>query len=217
MTSYRAKPFREKLLEWGEENRRQFPWRDPDCLPYEVFVAEMLLRRTSAESVEPVYREFIDRYPDFQSLKGASQEELAEILRPLGIHNKRAEAFRKIASKLVFSGIPDAEEELLDLPHVGRYVANATLCFGFDQRKPIVDANVARIYSRVFDMEVKSEELHNDNHLWDFAESLLPEDRYRDYNLALLDHGAEVCTSQSPDCESCPVCGVCNYYQSGAD
>lgn len=212
MTSYRAKPFREKLLEWGEENRREFPWRDTDCSPYEVFVAEMLLRHTSAEDLEPVYRELIDRYPDFQSLKGASEDKIAEILHPLGLDDERATAFRKIASKLVFSGIPDSEEKLLDLPYVGRYVANAMLCFGFDQPRPIVDANVARIYSRVFDLDIKSEELHDEEHLWDFAGSLLPEDRYRDYNIALLDHGARICTSQSPACESCPVNKECDYY-----
>jgi A/G-specific adenine glycosylase len=119
---------------------------------------------------------------------------------------------RDITSQLVFSGIPDTEEALLDLPHVGPYVANATLCFGYDQRSPIVDANVARLYSRVFDLDARDDQLHEDDYLWDFAESLLPTESCRSYNLTLLDFGAEVCTAQSPDCESCPLNELCEYY-----
>lgn len=215
LCSMRAKPFVRDLVEWGRENYREFPWREEDRSPYEVFIAEMLLRRTSAEAVEPVYREFLDRYPDLNSLSSADRDELADLLQPLGLHNKRAKALRDITSQLVFSGIPDTEDELLELPHVGPYVANATLCFGYGQRQPIVDANVARIYSRVFDIDVMEDQLHEDDYLWDFAESLLPEESYRDYNLALLDFGAEVCTSQSPECDTCPVNEMCKYYTKG--
>lgn len=210
--SINTKPFVEDLLEWGEENYREFPWRQENRSPYEVFIAEMLLQRTSADAVEPVHREFIERYPDLNALSSAGEEELAELLQPLGLHNKRAKALRDITSQLVFSGIPDTERELLALPHVGPYVANATLCFGYGKRRPIVDANVARIYSRAFDIDVMDEQLHEDDYLWDFAESLLPTENYRNYNIALLDFGAEVCTAQSPACESCPVNKLCEYY-----
>lgn len=213
LCSLKAKPFVGELAEWGENNRREFPWREEDRSPYEVFIAEMLLRRTSAEAVEPVYREFLDRYPDLNALSSADKEELAELLQPLGLHNNRAKALRDITSQLVFSGIPDTEEELLDLPHVGPYVANATLCFGYGQRRPIVDANVARIYSRVFDIDLMDDQLHEDDYLWDFAESLLPEEEYRGYNLALLDFGAAVCTSKSPSCPTCLSNDICEYYQ----
>lgn len=213
LCSLQAKPFVEKLLDWGEENYREFPWREKARSPYEVFVAEMLLQRTSAESVEPVYQEFIERYPDLNALSSANKGEIAELLQPLGLHNKRAKALRDITSQLVFSGIPDTEGKLLDLPHVGPYVANATLCFGYGQRRPIVDTNVARIYSRIFDIEIMDEQLHEDNYLWDFAESLLPSENYRSYNLALLDLGAKVCTARSPDCESCPVNELCEHYR----
>jgi DNA (cytosine-5)-methyltransferase 1 len=214
-SSERAESLVEDLLDWGEANRRAFPWRDEDCTPYEVFIAAMLLRRTAADAVEPVYRAFIERYPDLSALSSADREELAELLEPLGLHTERAKALRDITSQLVFSGIPETEEELLALPHVGRYAANATLCFGYGQRRPIVDANVARIYSRAFDMDVRDEQLHEDDHLWDFAESLLPTERHRRYNLALLDLGAGTCTAESPACESCPVNALCEYYTEG--
>jgi len=209
--SLTAKPFVDELIEWGEKNCREFPWREEDRSPYEIFIAAMLLRRTSAEAVDPVYREFLERYPDLNSLSSADKGELADLLQPLGRHNERAKALRDITSQLVFSGIPDTEEELLDLPHVGPYVANATLCFGYGQRRPIVDANVARIYSRAFDIDVKDEQPHEDDHLWDFAESMLPETEYREFNLALLDFGAAICIDQSPDCDTCLMQLYCSY------
>lgn len=212
LCSMKAKPFVDQMSEWGEKNSREFPWREVDRSPYEIFIAEMLLQRTSAEAVEPVYREFLDKYPDVNSLSSANKEELANLLQPLGLHNKRAKELRDITSQLVFSGIPNTEEELLSLPHVGPCVANATLCFGYGQRRAVVDANVARIYSRVFDINVMDEQLHEDDYLWDLAESLLPEDKYRVYNLSLLDYGASVCTSQSPGCSSCFANGICDYY-----
>jgi len=210
--SMEAKPFVEELIEWGETNYREFPWREIDRSPYEVLIAEMLLRRTGAEAVKPVYREFIDRYPDLNALNSADRDEITDWLQPLGLHNERAKALRDISSQIIFSGIPDTEGELLELPHVGPYVANATLCFGYGERRPIVDANVARIYSRVFDIDIMDEQLHEDDYLWDFAGSLLPEDGFRGYNLALLDFGAAVCTSQSPSCESCFANGMCEHH-----
>lgn len=210
--SLKAKPFIENLIEWGAENRRSFPWRESNRSPYEVFIAEMLLRRTTAESVEPVYREFLERYPDFGALGEASAEELADLLEPLGLHNERAKALRDITSQLAMTGLPESTNELLDLPHVGRYAANATLCFGFGERRPIVDANVARIYSRLFGFEVDMDQLHEDSYIWDFAERMLPETDYLDYNLALLDFGAKKCTSQSPACEECFTNARCAYY-----
>lgn len=212
LCSMKAKPFVEELTEWGKSNCREFPWREEARSPYEVFIAEMLLRRTTAEAVEPVYREFLERYPDLSALSSADKDELAELLQPLGLHNKRAKALRDITSQLVFSGIPETEEKLLDLPHVGPYVANATLCFGYGKRRPIVDANVARIYSRVFGFDVMDEQLHEDNYLWDFAESLLPAEDYQSYNLALLDFGAKLCTAQSPNCTSCFANDYCVYF-----
>lgn len=214
LASSRAEDFVDGLLEWGEENYREYPWREESRDPYEVFIAEMLLRKTSADSVKPVYEEFIERYPDIQSLGSAGQEELAKLLQPLGLQNKRAKALRDITSQTVFSGLPETVEGLMELPHVGPYIANATVCFGQDERRPIVDSNVARVYSRAFGFDVMEDQLHNDDYLWTFAESLLPEDSYREYNLALLDFGAKVCTAQSPECKDCFANEWCTYYNS---
>jgi DNA (cytosine-5)-methyltransferase 1 len=212
LCSMRAKPFVEDLVEWGKENYREFPWREEDCSPYEIFFAAVLLQHASPEVVDPVYRKFIEEYPDVNELSSADKSEIRELLQPLGLNNEPVKILRDITSQLVFSGIPDTEEQLLQLPHVGPYVTNVTLCLGYGQLRPIVDTNVGRIYSRVFDIDTMDGQIHADDYLWDFAESLLPEDEYRDYNLALLDFGAAICTTDSPDCETCTVNGLCEYY-----
>jgi len=200
--------FREALLEWGDENLREFPWRVTDD-PYRVFIAEVMLQRTLATKVVPVYREFVDRYPDFGALFRANEGDLADLIRPLGLQNRKARAFVNIAEDLCGSGVPASEDELLTLPFVGRYAANATLCFSFSECRPIVDTNVVRIYNRYFGKEFSGDQ---DEAAWSFSKRVLPEDQCRRFNLALLDFGAEVCTSRDPRCNHCPVNEECNFY-----
>lgn len=106
-------------------------------------------------------------------------------------------------------GIPESVDDLKTrLSYVGDYAANATACFGYGERRPIVDTNVVRIYNRVFGLDHDSQ----DDAMWKLAESLLPQNRFDTYNLALLDLGAEICTSRSPNCEICPLSDECEYY-----
>lgn len=202
--------FQNGLLEWGEDNIREFPWRETDS-PYEIFVAEILLSKTPVFKVEPLYDTFLERYPSLEALANADEEALAELLHPLGLQNRRAAAFIKIGRKLGDNGIPDTEEELLELPYVGDYAANATLCFAFGERRPIVDTNVIRVYDRVFDLDTTTPE---SKEIWQFAYDMLPEKHVGQYNLALIDFGALVCTSQNPVCEKCFANDYCNYYLS---
>lgn len=178
----------------------------------------MLLRKTRAESVEPVVREFVHRYPSWTELAQAPEEELADLLQPLGLHRIRAAAIRKVAERLIREqggAVPEDLDALLDLPHVGRYTANAALCFGFEQPRPIVDANVFRVLSRLFDLE-RPTQLHTDDDLWELARELVPENRPREFNWALLDLGALLCTPQTPACTACPLTSMCHAHQEGS-
>lgn len=211
----RAEQFRSDLLTWSEENLRLFPWRDPDATPYEVLVAEMFLKQTRSTTVASVLPEFLEQFPSPASLEGADQEEIIDIIRPLGIYHHRSRALQHLGEQLGASTIPETEEELQELPQVGRYVANATLCFGFDRPRPILDSNIRRIYTRLFP---DIAHLSNDD-LWDLAAAMLPEEDVKQYNMALLDFGAELCTDTSPACEKCFATSCCDYYQqqSGQD
>lgn len=200
--------FRQGLLKWSEEHLREFPWRSTTS-PYEIFVAEILLSKTPVSKVEPLYETFLKRYPTLSDLEAADKEELSTMLHPLGLQNRRAAALIKIGRKLSNNGIPESEERLLELPYVGKYVANATLCFAFGHNRPIVDSNVIRVYNRVFDLEITNPE---STEMWQFAFDMLPEKNARRYNLALLDFGSTACTTQNPACEACFANEFCEYY-----
>lgn len=201
--------FRQQLIEWSHGELRSFPWRERDRTPYEVMIAEILLQRTRAENVVPVYREFINRFGDASSLAEADQEEIAELLQPLGLQNRRSKSLKELASRLKGKEIPRTESELRELPHVGLYGANATLCFGFDQEAPIVDGNVIRVYQRIFGID---EDRQRNASLWDFAEKVLPPGDSRRFNLALLDFAASICTPGTPRCEECFANEYCEYF-----
>lgn len=202
--------FREGLLTWAEKNLREFPWREQSS-PYHTLIAELLLKQTTAEKIVPVYTSFLKRYPTPTDLREADRDDLRELVRPLGLYNQRVDALKGIAEELHGDEVPDSTEELTELPYVGPYSANAVLCFGRGERRPIVDVNVIRVYQRVFGLP--DDWYHRTDEMWEFAEEMLPESEYERYNLALLDHGAEVCTSQSPSCDECFASTYCNYYK----
>lgn len=201
--------FRSRLLGWAVDNLRSFPWRTTTD-PYEILVAEILLQKTAAEKVEPVYTDLISTYPSLAALAEADQERLADQIYTLGLQNQRSKALIAIGEELQGAGVPDDVEDLLELPYVGRYAANATLCFAFGEPRPIVDANVVRVYNRIFDKAFD----YRDEEAWSFAAAVLPVERARRFNLAILDFAAEVCAPKVPNCDQCFFTDSCHYYQS---
>jgi A/G-specific adenine glycosylase len=206
MVTDRQARFRSALLKWGQEHQRDFPWRERDRSFYEVFVAEFLLTQTPAENVATVYPRFVDQYLSLEDLRGASRDDLVDLIEPLGFYNIRADALKRIAAE--HNRLPETTAELTDLPRVGDYVANATLCFARDEPLPILDRNVERIYRRVFDDQWPASRAEQR----EFASQLLPPDDARAYNLALLDFGASVC-APDPNCSICFASTYCEYYR----
>lgn len=205
MTKHKEQ-FQDAILEWSIGNLREFPWRETTD-PYKVLVAEILLQRTPAERVEPVYEEVVEAYPNLAAIADAEVAQLAEMLQTLGFQNQRAQALVDIGKEFCSGGIPQDESKLLELPYVGRYAANATLCFAFGQSCPIVDANVVRVYGRAFNMQLDPEAPE----AWHFAEQMLPETEVQQYNLALLDFGSAVCSPVTPNCDTCFFESNCEF------
>lgn len=208
MVLQQGQRFSHDLLAWSDEELREFPWRLPEATFYEVLVAEFFLARTRAGVVERVYPQFLERFPDFESLVEATEEEIAEVIEPMGLQNRRARALKEMARTLEGQEVPKTRDGLLDLPRVGPYAANATLCFADNRPLPIIDTNVERIFERVLGDEWP---IDRDEQL-DLLEDLLPANRARQFNLALLDFGALVCKAQSPRCEECFANNYCRYY-----
>lgn len=207
-----ARPFASALLSWSEENGRDFPWRHTKD-PYEVLVAELLLIQTFAAKVVPVYIKFLEEYPEPKKAARGSPEKMERIVYPLGLLN-RARRIKEICTILVrqYSGIvPDDEAKLLSLPGVGLYTARATLCFAFEKDVAILDANIMRIFGRVFGISNHGGPGCLDRGTWEFAESILYRKEARRYNYALLDFGAVVCKHYNPSCHSCCISKICNH------
>lgn len=205
-----ADRFRENLLDWGRDNTRSFPWRDSGASFYEVFVAELFLTQTPAENVATVFPVFVDRYPDLESIAAADEADLATTIEPLGFQNMRAEALSAIASH--HEQIPRTRDGLLELERVGPYVADATLCFALSDPQPLVDRNVVRVYDRVFGAKWPDTQAEQRA----FAEAILPVEgeTARRYNMALLDFGALVCSTDTPTCDVCFAPSYCRYYST---
>jgi len=208
--SPKEKEFRRSLLEWGRSNVREYPWRERNRSLYEVFIAEFFLTQTPADNVSAVYPSFLRRFPSLKVINEASEDELIEVIRPLGFYNMRASALKEIAD--IVDSIPEDPDELVELPRVGRYVANATVCFALGRPLPILDRNVERIYQRVFAGRWPSSEEEQ----LEYTSALVPTDESRLYNFSLLDFGAAVCQS-TPDCENCFATGYCEYYRNSVE
>jgi A/G-specific adenine glycosylase len=210
--------FIEGILEWYEHNKRDYLfWRNTKD-PYYILVSEMMLQKTTVKQVQNLIKRFLDRFPTPKALANASVEEIRELITPLGMEHKRAVRYKKWAEIVVekYGGqIPDSEKELLSLPGVGQYMANGVLCLAFGKDVPLVDTNIVRILERVFDFKSDKARARTDKKFWGFVRRITPPGKSRDVNLALLDHGALVCTAKNPKCLVCPIYEICATYKEG--
>ena len=203
----------EGLLGWSADHLRDFPWRRPHNLtPYRVLVAELLLKRTTASAAARVYGSFLDRFPDLARLSEALYAELETAFSPLGLHKQRAKSTAAMTGYLSArhsSEIPSVLSELLNVPGIGQYSSRAVLSFGFDQPFAVVDGNVQRILGRVYGSSISSGSPVSQHQ--QIVDRLLPIERHRDFNYALIDIGSMVCRPSMPKCGECPLAGVCDY------
>lgn len=205
--------FRSRLKDWGRENCRDFPWRRT-CDPYAILVAELLLQKTAAATVAPIFQELLDRYPTLADLADAPGKEISSLLQPLGLFSRTEKLLEAVQVILEnYNGeIPSTEAELLQLPGVGKYMARSVCAHAFGQPAAVLDVNVARILERFFGIDggkVKS----RSPELWEAADRVAPDREVSAWNLSLLDFGAAVCTAKNPRCGECPLQQRCDYYQ----
>jgi A/G-specific adenine glycosylase len=201
------------LLHWYAAEHRDLPWRTTHD-SYAILVSEMMLQQTQVQRVLPKFEQFLATFPTLADLAAASTADVISVWIPLG-YNMRAVRLQSIARQVMneFDGkLPDTIEELLKLKGIGRYTAGAIACFAFLQQVAMVDTNIHRVLHRVFfGMDLSEPRLTNDQRLT-FAEQVLPDGKAYDWNQALMDLGATICTSANPQCYHCPVQDVCKTY-----
>jgi A/G-specific adenine glycosylase len=201
-----------KVTNWWRKHRRSYPWRKTSD-PYKILIAEIMLQRTKADQVVPVYCEFVERFPTIFHLERASENELNRYFCRLGLM-WRAVAIRKMVDFLIerHKGIlPRDREELLKVPAIGEYIADAILSFAYKQRAVVIDSNVCRIIKRVYSVPIKGESRRN-KHIRAIATKMLPsQGSSRSLNFALLDFAALICRAKDPLCGECPLISRCDY------
>jgi A/G-specific adenine glycosylase len=197
--------FRRRLRSWGREHLREFPWRRTSDA-FAVLMAEMMLRRTRAAQVAPVFVRFMEEFGNPGALAAAPPGEVATVLGPLGLR-WRVPAFQEVAQRLIEAHcgrVPDTRDMLLALPGVGPYVADAVLCFAFGFPTSIVDANTVRLAGRYFG-HATNPESRRSTEIQRLVSTLLDPRDPRRSNFAMLDLAAEVCQPRHPRCPVCPV------------
>jgi A/G-specific adenine glycosylase len=204
-------PLHDQLIRWGHTHKRDFPWRHtPDA--YRVFVAEVLLHRTRADQVVPLYLALTERYPDVQALASADKDDLHTLLRGGGLR-WRVDALLASAQQVMarYGGtLPRKREQLETLPGVGHYIATAVRCFAYGEAEAIVDTNTVRVIARVIGIKI-TDGLRRNKNFRVSIEALLDRRRPREFNYALLDLAALICTPRTPKCEECPIVNFCSY------
>lgn len=207
-----APVFHRTLTAWGQEHFRPFPWRKMED-PYRILMAEVMLHRTQASQVVPVYEHFIEIYPDAASLAQASSEDLHALLFPLGLR-WRVDLIWTMAAEIAdrFKGqIPKEKGELLSLPGVSNYIASAVRCFAWNLREPLIDTNTVRVIGRLFGLEIKDSSRRN-RRFRELITALVDPEHPQAYNYALLDLAHLICHKRrAPECLRCPVRTHCVY------
>ena len=191
--------FRTTLLRWAQENLRDFPWRRVSD-PYKVLITEKLLQQTDFGHVRKVWEEFFKRFPSVDALAKATEEEIASILRPLGLWRQRAKQMKKFAEEVLakYGGeIPCDYSSLIKLPGIGDYAARATLVFACNKPTYLLDVNTRKIVKRLFYYPRDAE----DKAVIAILELLTPKDpeECKIFNWGMIDFSALIC-SRKPKC-----------------
>lgn len=211
-----ASDFSPRLLAWFDEHKRDLPWRR-DRRPYTVLLSEFMCQQTQVDTVIPYYEDFLRRWPQLEDLAAASEDELREAWAGLGYY-RRATHLLACARKLVekYDGqLPSNEAALRELPGIGPYTAAAIASMAFGQPTAAIDGNLLRVLSRCFCIPWQAGDAVSMKEVKNLADSLLPPERAGDFNEAMMDLGATICTPRKPDCPNCPFCSTCRARRCG--
>lgn len=208
----------ELLIDWFDACGRDLPWRHTECTPWGVLVSEIMLQQTPVARVEPVWHEWMARWPVPSALAAASQAEVLRAWGKLG-YPRRALRLHEAATAIATEHsdvVPSNVDVLLALPGIGAYTARAVAAFAYGQRAPVVDTNVRRVVARAVHGAGDAGPASNTRDMADVA-ALLPVAAHRAarFSAALMELGALVCTARSPRCADCPVYEKCAWQRAG--
>ncbi|HVT88565.1 MAG TPA: A/G-specific adenine glycosylase [Tepidisphaeraceae bacterium] len=208
------------LLAWYRKNKRPLPWRSStghQVSPYHVLVSEAMLQQTQVATVLPYFDAFICRFVTLEDLAAADEQQVLKLWQGLGYYS-RARNLLAAAKQIVAEHngqIPRDVESLLRLPGIGRYTAGAIASLAYNVIAPILDGNVARVLIRLDGIRSSVHDPETRKRLWVRAEEILPAKHCGDFNSALMELGATICTPKNPKCLVCPMQAGCEAFAQG--
>lgn len=204
------------LLAWYADHRRDLPWRHTND-PYSIWVSEIMLQQTRVDTVLPYYKRFMARFPTAAALANATQEEVLKLWEGLGYY-ARARNLHRAAQIIVdrFDGhLPPLERELDRLPGIGRYTADALGAIAFDRDVLALEGNLRRVITRLFDLHLDPRLPEGEREIRRLGLTVMPPGRASEFNQALMDLGALICTPRAPACVECPIATHCIAHHNG--
>ncbi len=212
LPSFLVERLQPALLDWYAQQWRDLPWRHSRD-PYRIWISEVMLQQTQVRTVVPYYERWLNRFPAIAPLASASQEQVLKAWEGLGYY-ARARNLHRAAQIIVEqhnSSFPDSLAIALTLPGIGRTTAGGILSAAFNQPVPILDGNVKRVLARLVALQVPPSRALKT--LWALSEAILDQQQPRNFNQALMDLGATVCTPKQPACPTCPWHPYCDAYR----
>jgi A/G-specific adenine glycosylase len=203
-------------LRWFANHQRPLPWRR-QYTPYQTWIAEVMLQQTQTKTMLPYYQRWMQRFPDVHAVARASEQEVLKHWEGMGYYS-RARNIHKTAKLLVaqFDGaFPEDYQTVIKLPGIGRYTAAAILSIAFNQDYPVVDGNVERVFSRLFDLREPVKAKESQSFIRNTAQALLPSGHGRMFNQALMELGATRCLPKNALCPECPLAIFCESKRRG--
>ncbi len=208
--------FRRQLLDWFRQFQRDLPWRRTKD-PYRIWISEIMLQQTRVATVIPYYERFLARFPDVRALAVAPEEDVLRLWSGLGYYS-RARNLQKAAKQIVVrhgGEFPREEDAVLALPGIGSYTAAAILSIAFGAKQAVLDGNVARVLARLGALRGDARESRQWKSLQEMASRFLDSKSPGDWNQAMMELGAVVCTPRAPQCLLCPVAKFCRARKLG--
>src|SRR6202045_1015392 len=216
LTASELKKFRAELLGWFATYQRDLPWRR-DCDPYRIWISEIMLQQTRVVAVIPYFEKFCARFPEVRSLAEAEEAEVLRSWSGLGYYS-RARNLQAAAQQIVREHdgtFPTTEQDIRALRGIGKYTTNAILSIAFGKKHAVVEGNVARVVARLEAIRGDLREGSRWESLQRTADHLLSPEAPGNWNQAMMELGATICTPKSPQCLLCPVAEFCRARQRG--
>ncbi len=204
----------DQLIPWQKKyGRNDLPWQGTRN-PYFIWVSEIMLQQTQVKTVLPYYQKFLTTFPDIRTLALANEEDIMELWSGLGYYARARNLHEsaKIIHNELKGKFPSKVVDLLSLPGIGRSSAGAICSFAYNQKTPILDGNVKRVFTRIYGIKDYAGISSVEKKLWNIAEENLPESEFGKYNQALMDLGASLCKKKQPKCSLCPINENCKSF-----